>query len=291
MNDSHPRVSIIIPTYNSSRTLRATLESVVNQEFPDFEVRVVGDGCTDESAAVIRSLDDNRICWQNRPENWGGPSLPRREALADARGDFIAYLGHDDLWFPWHLSGLVACLQEHDADFAFSLGMLIGQNGVLGSFSLPEQVARSLSIVSPSNWLHRKELLERTGGWSPSLKYACDIDFLARMQAGGVRTVCHRRLSVLKYPAAEWRAYDQHAEPRQIHDLAAMKKDAEGLAGELLLDLAALVSRQKTYRSRSRVPLFIRVALARMVEIWGPHRWPLSAILRRRHRNRAGLGA
>ncbi len=173
----------------------------------------------------------------------------------------------------------------------FSLGMLIGQNGVLGSFSLPEQVARSLSIVSPSNWLHRKELLSTIGGWSPSLRYACDIDFLARLQAAAMSTVFHRRLSVLKYPAAEWRAYDQQAEPRQTRDLAAMKKDAEGLAGELLLDLAALVSRQKTYRSRSRVPLFIRVALARMVEIWGPHRWPLSAILRRRHRNRAGLGA
>ncbi len=59
---SHPvPVSVIIPTYNSSRTLRMTLESVLAQDFQDFEVQVLGDGCTDDSEAVVAAFGDPRI--------------------------------------------------------------------------------------------------------------------------------------------------------------------------------------------------------------------------------------
>ncbi len=97
---SAPSVTVIVPTFNSSATLRLALQSVLNQEFQDFEVWVVGDGCTDDSAQVALSFNDNRINWINLAQNSGSPAAPNNEGLRRARGRYIAYLGHDDLWFP-----------------------------------------------------------------------------------------------------------------------------------------------------------------------------------------------
>ena len=86
MVEETPAVTVIIPTYNSSGTLRLTLETVLLQDFDDFEVWVVGDGCTDDSETVVSSFGDKRFHWVNLPVNSGTPSVPRNEALRRARG-------------------------------------------------------------------------------------------------------------------------------------------------------------------------------------------------------------
>ena len=99
-----PIVSVIIPTYNCSGLLRQSVESVLLQEMDDFELWVIGDGCTDDSRKVVEGFGDPRVFWHNLRTNSGGPGTPRNEGLRRARGQYVAYLGHDDLWFPWHLS-------------------------------------------------------------------------------------------------------------------------------------------------------------------------------------------
>src|SRR5580693_3421541 len=99
MSDS-PRVSIIIATYNRSAVLRWAIVSALAQTFADFELLVVGDGCTDDSAAVVAGFPDPRVRWFNLPANSGHQSTPNNEGLRQARGELIAYLGHDDLWLP-----------------------------------------------------------------------------------------------------------------------------------------------------------------------------------------------
>jgi teichuronic acid biosynthesis glycosyltransferase TuaG len=101
MHGNSPLVSVIIPTFNSSRTLKWSLESVLRQDMSDLDVWVVGDGCTDDSAVVVDSFGDPRVHWINLPVNSGTPSKPRDEGLRHAHGRLIACLGHDDLWFPW----------------------------------------------------------------------------------------------------------------------------------------------------------------------------------------------
>src|ERR1043166_5723000 len=88
---SVPRVSVIIATYNRSAVLRHAIASVRAQTFGDFELLVVGDGCTDDSAAAVAGFADPRIRWFNRAANSGHQSAPNNEGLRQARGELIAY--------------------------------------------------------------------------------------------------------------------------------------------------------------------------------------------------------
>src|SRR5262249_43894876 len=121
-----PRVSIITATYNWSSVLRYAIESVRWQTFTDFELLVVGDGCTDDSEAVVTSFDDPRISWTNLPENSGSQATPNNAGLTMARGAYVAYLGHDDLWLPNHLAALVDAIERAEADVAYTLAAMIG---------------------------------------------------------------------------------------------------------------------------------------------------------------------
>src|SRR3954451_5872363 len=95
-----PRVTVIIPTYNWSSVLPYSIGSVLRQSFRDFELLVVGDGCTDDSEKVVSAIDDPRVRWINLPENTRHQSGPNNEALRQGEGEIIAHLRHRDLSLP-----------------------------------------------------------------------------------------------------------------------------------------------------------------------------------------------
>jgi len=117
-------VSVIIPTYNWSSVLRYAIQSVLNQIYQDFEILVIGDCCTDDSEEVVKSFNDCQIRWHNLPENTGNQSIPNNKGIELSAGKYIAYLGHDDLWHPNHLSYLVPAME--DADLAHTITEAIG---------------------------------------------------------------------------------------------------------------------------------------------------------------------
>ena len=89
---SLPSVTVIIPTYNRSGALKLTLETVLYQTFKDYEVWIVGDGCSDDSGQIVASFGEDRFRWLNLPENSGTPCMPRNEGLKRANGRYIAIL-------------------------------------------------------------------------------------------------------------------------------------------------------------------------------------------------------
>lgn len=288
-----PKVTVIIPTYNLGRILRYTLESVLLQDFPDFEVWVVGDGCTDDTESVVRSFADPRIRWLNLPENSGTPSRPRNEAIKRAKGEYIAYLGHDDLWFPWHLSELLSCMEETKCDLAYSIGVIVEPGGVTGSFTMAENPWDGRFHLSPSNWLHRKTLTDRIGLWSSRIRYGDDREFIRRAGIHGSPMAFQSRLTALKFPAVPWKMYALQSEYPQETCLGAMKKDPGALCLSLLCECAALLSRREkpadesSYRGRLPVPLIklIRWTIA----VYGQQRWPLNYFLFRIWKKRSGV--
>ena len=291
MSKREPAVTVIIPTYNSSGTLRLALQTVLWQDLADFEVWAVGDGCTDDSENVVTSFADDRLHWVNLPSNSGGPSLPRNEGLRHAKGRYIAYLGHDDLWFPWHLSELVDCIETSRADFAYSLGVALAPGGLIGSFAIPDRIKSPNENVSPSNWLHRKSLTDAIGSWSSGAKVSDDLEFLQRVLAAKVKLGFRRQLSVLKFPASEWRMYSLRTDFPQTRYVEAIHQDPAGLRDELLLELATLMSRRGFLLYEHRGPLYralLRMA-ARATYIYGYNRWPVNRLLYRRWRRKAGL--
>ena len=95
------RVSVIIPTYNHGRFIRETIESVLAQTASAHEVLVIDDGSTDDTPAVLSTLHDRRLR-VIRTEN-RGKGAARNRGLAEASGDFIAFLDSDDRWRPGFL--------------------------------------------------------------------------------------------------------------------------------------------------------------------------------------------
>jgi glycosyltransferase involved in cell wall biosynthesis len=278
MTEQPPIVTVVIPTYNSSGTLRLSLETVLWQDFVDFEVWVVGDGCTDDSETIVSSFDDKRVHWVNLPANSGTPSIPRNEALRRARGRLVAYLGHDDLWFPWHLSELVDCIEKSNCDLAFSLGVMLGPEGAIGTFTLPKTTREGRTAISPSNWMHRKNLIEVVGPWSSTMRIGDDRNFLHRVLAANARLGFRQQLSVLKFPSTLWRMYSLTSNFPQSSYVETMRHNASELRLELLLNLARAMSLRKPALPKDtiRLPGPLRALIEWSLDLYGRERWPLN---------------
>jgi glycosyltransferase involved in cell wall biosynthesis len=107
-----PRLSAVIPVYNTARYLRDAVESALAQEGADLEVIVVDDGSTDEGPAILRGFGDRiRLL---RQEN-RGLSAARNAGIAEARGEFIGFLDADDAWEPAKSMKQIAYLDAHPA--------------------------------------------------------------------------------------------------------------------------------------------------------------------------------
>ncbi len=94
-----PTVSVILSAYNRGAVMACAIESVLGQTFQDWELIVVCDACTDDSAEVAARYRDPRIRFTNLAENHGEQSGPNNAGFELSRGSIIAYLNQDDLWF------------------------------------------------------------------------------------------------------------------------------------------------------------------------------------------------
>ena len=126
MKASKPAITVAIATYNWSRALRCAISSVLLQTMQDFEILIVGDGCTDDSAAVVAEFDDPRLRWHNFDQNHGGQWAANNFANENAAADWIAYLGHDDIWYPTHLEAILRTARETSAKVITSVAILYG---------------------------------------------------------------------------------------------------------------------------------------------------------------------
>lgn len=87
---SQPLVSVIIPTFNWSAALKQTIISVLNQNYENYEILVIGDCCTDDSEQIVKSFDDIRIKWYNLDQNYGSQFGPNNFGLKVATGKYVA---------------------------------------------------------------------------------------------------------------------------------------------------------------------------------------------------------
>jgi glycosyltransferase involved in cell wall biosynthesis len=217
-----PAVTIITATYNLSSALRYTIQSALAQTFRDFELLVIGDACTDDSGEVVRSCADDRVQWINLPQRCGSQYGPNNAGLERARGEYIAYLGHDDLWWPGHLEAGLRTLKTAGADIAVAVAIInapssSGFKGVTGLF--PNDVYTPRYDFSPSTMMHTRRLVDRAGPWrSPEeSEIGVDHDFVTRCYKAGARIVPTKELTVFKFNtsfrrnAYRTRSIEEHA--------------------------------------------------------------------------------
>ncbi|MBW4664647.1 MAG: glycosyltransferase family 2 protein [Chroococcus sp. CMT-3BRIN-NPC107] len=124
---SPPLISVVIPTFNSEKTIRETIDSVLNQTWKNLELIVVNDGSQDSTLDVINSIKDPRLKVFTYPN--GGVAASRNRGFAQAQGEFVSFLDADDLWTKDKLEAQLKALQNNpQAGVAYSWTNYIDKN-------------------------------------------------------------------------------------------------------------------------------------------------------------------
>lgn len=181
-----PMVSIVVPTYNRSQQVCEALDSVLAQDFRNFELIVVDDGSTDDTAVRLSNYADQaQIIWQaNR-----GVSAARNAGIRAAHGDYIALLDSDDLWLPQKLRHQIAFFTENPAAMICQTEEIWIRDGVRVN---PKHRHRKFSgmifektlplcLVSPSAVMIRKSLFDEVGLFDERLPACEDYDLWLRI--------------------------------------------------------------------------------------------------------------
>ena len=177
-------VSAVISTYNSPEKLRAALRSVELQSQAVDEIIVVGDCCSDETERMLEELSLPNLRYVNLPVRCGEQSIPNAIGTLMASSRFVAYLNHDDLWLPWHISLAMESLSRNGKSWfigsaafcdseAEEAGQVVPQ---FGSRTDPERtVAKSFTKVfnylePSSSWVVERDWVVSAKNWTPAWK-------------------------------------------------------------------------------------------------------------------------
>jgi glycosyltransferase involved in cell wall biosynthesis len=195
---SKPKVSVCIPTYNRAHYLRATISSVLEQDFRDFEVIVSDDGSHDLTSEVVRSLSDERIRYDRNQQNlglWGNTN----QCLGEASGEYVIFLQDDDSMLPGLLRREVEVLDNHP-------GVVL----VHAAYQQVDDASRVIN-VPPQSWpklaagldfvrlywsgaryavvmssaMFRPSIATELGGFDPRLLFSADAGMWQRMAFKG----------------------------------------------------------------------------------------------------------
>lgn len=194
-----PRCSVILPTYNRAKTLPKAVASVLAQDEPDFELIIVDDASTDQTAAWLATLDDPRIRVA-RSERNQGPSAARNTGIELARAPAIAFLDSDDAYCSRRLSLPLAVLdREPDVVCALSSSRKEDKHGQGRAAPLPEvklaapafawAMLADLVGVESTSITVRTEHAKKAGGFDPTLRRTEDREFLIRLARLGALRV------------------------------------------------------------------------------------------------------
>lgn len=189
-----PKVSVVMPVYNGERFLRESLDSVFAQTFQDFEVLCVDDGSTDNSAAVFEQYGVRiRVLRQKN----AGQSAARNAGVILAKGQYIAFLDQDDLWYPSKLLRQLAAIEANsrvvlvhcDFDRIDEKGRMVQERA--GTIERASALASPMgqligeALIFPSAMLIRREGFARSGGFHAELQGFEDFDLIARLKQQG----------------------------------------------------------------------------------------------------------
>lgn len=183
-----PTITVVIPVYNGAATIRATLESLLQQTFEDFEIVVIDDGSTDDTAYVVRQIEDSRIRLIQYPNR--GLAASRNRGIQQSQCDLISFIDADDLWTADKLAAQLAALQTAStAAVAYSWTDCIDQfdrfcrrgSHISAEGNVYDKLLMGNFLDSGSNALFRKSVFEAVGQFDESLKAAEDWDMFLRV--------------------------------------------------------------------------------------------------------------
>jgi len=183
---SSPCVSVVIPTYNRCWILKEALDSVLSQNYTDFEIIVVDDGSSDATVALLSSYGNQiiTICQKNR-----GVSAARNAGILMAKGKYIAFLDSDDMWLSEKLSCQVDFFKSHPEAVICQTDEIWIRNGVRVNPKIHHkkpsgmifEPSLKLCLVSPSAVMIKKSLFDEIGLFNEAFPACEDYDLWLRI--------------------------------------------------------------------------------------------------------------
>lgn len=175
-----PLVTVITAVYNNQPLIAGCLESVLCQDYPNIEHIVLDAGSSDGTVDVLRQYDDRIALWKSEPDR--GIFDAWNKALAEARGEWICFLGSDDEFLPGGVSAFMELAAKNpQAEYLCSMAILRfpGKERVDGNPWTWKGYSRRVWAVHQGS-MHRKSLFERFGKFDTSYRIAGDYEFLLR---------------------------------------------------------------------------------------------------------------
>jgi glycosyltransferase involved in cell wall biosynthesis len=282
-------ISVVTATYNRANVLRLTIDSLCAQTLADWELIVVGDACTDDTADVVASFADPRMRFVNLPRNSGDQAVPNNEGVRLATGRYLAFLNHDDLWTRDHLATALAALEESQADLVFTLILAIDAADVphlLGA--CPSGTYEPRAVVPASSWLLRREVAESVGPWrrANEIFASPSQDWLFRAWKQRRKLVPVAKATVIALQSGQRRNSYAHRQIEENQRYATLLRDDPELIARLLTAIALRLSREADEPSRI-AGRAVRNALVRASVGMGVH--PATLFHAIRYRRRGGF--
>ena len=191
-----PACAVVIPAYDMADYLRETIESVLAQDRPDWELVVVDDGSTDHTAEVAREFSDPRI--RLFVQENSGAATARNRGMKETTAPRIMFLDCDDRLRPDALSRLMGALDRHpEVVAAYGEVVSMDEKGRLFGLERPtvfaprpsgdvlRAILRACFIVTPGSACVRREFAERIGGFQEKLRRGDDWEFWCRLALTG----------------------------------------------------------------------------------------------------------
>lgn len=126
--DNKEKISIVVPVYNAEKFLKETIECVLNQTYPNFELILVDDCSKDNSAEIIKNEKDKRVIYLKNEKN-SGAAISRNNGIKYATGDYICFIDADDLWEKEKLEKQIKFMKEKNCEFSFTGYEFADENG------------------------------------------------------------------------------------------------------------------------------------------------------------------
>lgn len=197
------KVSVIIPAYNGDRYIAEAIDSVLAQTYQDYEIIVVNDGSTDQTAQILEQYTSKIRYFEQVNQ---GVAVSRNFGFKKALGQYITFLDQDDLFLTDKLSSQVALLEDNPHLGMVNSGWQISdRHGTVKAAVEPWQQIPQLNLADLIIWkpvflgamLFNRSWLERTTGFNPSLQQTPDVDLVIRLAALGCTAAWVKQTTVI----------------------------------------------------------------------------------------------
>jgi Glycosyl transferase family 2 len=185
--ESPPRIAIVTPSLNQGRFIASTIDSVLQQNYPNLVYFVQDGGSTDATRKILASYGD-RLRWRSEPDDGQGEAINR--GFQEVDGEIMAYLNSDDTLLPGTLAYVAQVFRENsDVDLIYGHRIYIDRHGLeTGRCILPLHDAETLKwadYVPQETLFWRRRVWEGIGPMNESFQFALDWDFVLRAQTAG----------------------------------------------------------------------------------------------------------